>query len=105
MSRISSNCACETPSTSRAAPEPAVDCGAAFGFPPDAIVFGTVARLTAQKGIDTLVRAAAIVGAEEPRFRLVIVGRGEDEPFLPDDPSRYHIEQIHQMNRRVELQR
>ena len=33
------------------------------------------------------------------------IGRGEDDPFLPDDPSRYHMEQIHQMNRRVELQR
>ena len=37
--------------------------------------------------------------------RVSTVGRGEDEPFLPDDPSRYHVEQIHQMNRRVELQR
>lgn len=37
--------------------------------------------------------------------KVKTVGRGEDEPFLPDDPSRYHIEQIHQMNRRVELRR
>lgn len=32
-------------------------------------------------------------------------GHGESEPFVPDDPTRYSEEEIHQMSRRVELVR
>jgi outer membrane protein OmpA-like peptidoglycan-associated protein len=32
-------------------------------------------------------------------------GRGEGQPFVPDDPTRYSEDEIHQMSRRVELVR
>lgn len=31
------------------------------------------------------------------------VGKGEDEPFKPDDPSAYSEEMLHQLDRRVEV--
>lgn len=34
-----------------------------------------------------------------------IVGRGEEEPFQPADASRYSLEELYQMSRRVELVR
>lgn len=58
-----------------------VDRGA-FGLPQDALVIGTVARLTEQKGLDILLRAAESLASTEPRFRLVVVGEGEDEAAL-----------------------
>ncbi len=33
------------------------------------------------------------------------IGKGESEPFIPDDPGRYSDEQRWQMDRRVDLQR
>ncbi|WP_077961399.1 OmpA family protein [Ensifer adhaerens] len=32
-----------------------------------------------------------------------VVGKGEDEPFKPDDPSAYSEEMLHQLDRRVEV--
>jgi glycosyltransferase involved in cell wall biosynthesis len=50
------------------------DRGAPVSF--EAPTFITVTRLVAQKGIDVLLRAAAIVFAKLPAWRLVIIGDG-----------------------------
>ncbi len=63
----------------RAAP---LDLATAFDLPADALVFGTVARLTEQKGIATLLDATARAVREAPRMRVVVVGDGEDRAAL-----------------------
>ena len=50
------------------------DLGAAVSF--EAPTFITVTRLVAQKGIDVLLKAAAIVFAKLPAWRLAIIGDG-----------------------------
>jgi len=48
-----------------------------LGLPPEALVIGSVGRLSEQKGYRYLVEAAAQVLAQEPRARFLIVGDGE----------------------------
>lgn len=48
-----------------------------LGWPENAPVVGTVARLSPQKGIQTLLESARFVRAEIPDVRFVIVGEGE----------------------------
>ncbi len=55
---------------------------ATLGLPPDARVVGAVARLTAQKGLDDLLRAFARVAPERPDALLVLVGEGEEAAAL-----------------------
>ena len=50
------------------------DCGAAVTF--EGPTFITVTRLVSQKGIDVLLKAAAIVFAKLPEWRLAIIGEG-----------------------------
>ena len=50
------------------------DCGATVSF--EAPTFITVTRLVAQKGLDVLLKAAAIAFAKLPGWRLVIIGEG-----------------------------
>jgi len=54
---------------------------AELGLPAGAQVVGCVARLTEQKGVETLVRAAARITRDAPGAQIVIVGGGplEDE--------------------------
>ena len=42
----------------------------------DHVTIGSIARLSPQKGVDVLLRAFAIVAADHPQVRLVIVGGG-----------------------------
>jgi glycosyltransferase involved in cell wall biosynthesis len=49
---------------------------------PDALVLGTVARFDPVKGLDTLLRAFAVVAADRPAARLLIVGDGPEGPRL-----------------------
>lgn len=49
---------------------------------PDQSLVGTVARLTEQKDLPTLLEAFAAVHSEHPDARLVLVGRGEQESRL-----------------------
>lgn len=55
---------------------------ASFGFAPDDEVVGTVARLVGIKGYDDLLRAFALVAAERPRARFLVVGDGEEAARL-----------------------
>lgn len=48
----------------------------AWGFPPSVTVIGTVARLVPNKGLDTLLRAVAVLVRQIPELRLVVVGDG-----------------------------
>src|SRR5690606_35167317 len=50
-----------------------------WGAGPGEVVLGNVARLTARKGQRTLLQALALLPG---RFRLVLVGEGEDEEAL-----------------------
>lgn len=52
------------------------DIRAPLGVPPDAPLFGSVARLDTQKGIEYLIRAMALVRAELPDARLLVAGHG-----------------------------
>ncbi len=49
---------------------------------PDALVLGTVARFDPVKALDTLLRAFAVVAADRPAARLLIVGDGPEGPRL-----------------------
>jgi len=49
---------------------------------PEALVLGTVARFDPVKGLDSLLRAFALVAAQDPAARLVIVGDGPEAPRL-----------------------
>ncbi|MFB2552174.1 OmpA family protein [Ensifer soli] len=46
---------------------------------------------------------AAYLVAEGYRGRVTTAGRGEDEPFVPDDASAYDEETLNQMHRRVDV--
>jgi len=50
---------------------------AQLGLPPDALVVGSIARLSEQKGHRTLLEAAARVLAARPGVRVLIVGDGD----------------------------
>src|SRR5262249_20678468 len=53
-----------------------------LGLPPDALVVGSVARLTEQKGHRCLLEGFAEVATRCPRARLLLVGDGPLEPSL-----------------------
>ncbi|AIE86450.1 glycosyl transferase family protein [Fimbriimonas ginsengisoli Gsoil 348] len=63
--------------------EPSLDRDAArtrLGLSPDAIVLGTIARVTPAKGIDDALRAVAIMAPKIPRLRYLVVGDGDGLP-------------------------
>jgi glycosyltransferase involved in cell wall biosynthesis len=60
----------------------AKDVHAEFEIDPGAPLFGAVGRLTVQKGFIDLIRAMALVRAELPAARLLIVGAGEQQAEL-----------------------
>lgn len=53
-----------------------------LGLPQDAVVVGAVANLKSHKRLDVLIRATAILRAQIPNLRLVIVGTGPREEDL-----------------------
>ena len=55
---------------------------AAFGIAPDDVVIAAVGSLIARKGVDTLLRAFALLRRREPKVRLLIVGDGEERAGL-----------------------
>lgn len=50
-----------------------------FGFPQDALVFGFIGRLSAQKAPERLIAAFAAIAGTVPQARLLIIGSGELE--------------------------
>lgn len=57
---------------------------AELGLPNDAFVVGYVGSIVAYEGLDDLMEAARLLGAEHPNLRVVIVGDGD---------TRVHLEQ------------
>jgi glycosyltransferase involved in cell wall biosynthesis len=58
---------------------------AELGIPEDALLLASVSRLFSWKGQRELLQAFAIVRAEQPKLKLMIVGKdasGPDEPYL-----------------------
>ena len=53
-----------------------------LGVPPDSVLIGTAARLTAVKAQDDFIRAAQLMLARHPNFRFVLVGEGPEERTL-----------------------
>ena len=49
---------------------------------PQALTVGVVARLSHEKGVDTFLRAAALVAKEVPNARFVVAGDGPDRAML-----------------------
>ncbi len=61
---------------------------AALGLPADCVAAGTIARLEPVKGVEHLVRAAALLKDEVPALRTVIIGGGALEKPLKDLAAR-----------------
>jgi glycosyltransferase involved in cell wall biosynthesis len=53
-----------------------------FGFPPERLVIGAVGRLSEEKGFDHLIRATAELVKAGFDLSLLIVGEGDQEPYL-----------------------
>jgi len=72
--------------------DPPPDCNAAaadslrrpWGVPPGEPLIVTVARLSYEKGIDTLIDAAAVLRETHPRACVVVVGDGPDQGELEE---------------------
>ncbi len=68
----------------------------AFKLPLDATVFGTVARLTPMKGIDTGLEAFRILAEKVPGSQYVLVGNGDGEPTYRQWVSDHNLaERVH----------
>ncbi len=68
----------------RDAPAPDPGLKATLGLPSDATVIGSIGRLSAEKGFDVLLRAAAALAAERPTLHVLLVGEGPQRPALSD---------------------
>jgi len=53
-----------------------------LGLPGDAVVFGALGRLVAEKGFDVLIEAFAKVACGHPHLHMVVLGEGEQRPLL-----------------------
>jgi glycosyltransferase involved in cell wall biosynthesis len=65
---------------------------ASLNIPVDAILAGSVGRITEQKGYTYLLEAAARVIQQEPRFHFIIIGTGPQEQALKEKAARLHLD-------------
>jgi glycosyltransferase involved in cell wall biosynthesis len=63
-----------------------------YSLPPDALIGGAVAQLIRRKGIDRLLRLVARLSATEPRFRLLLFGRGPERNRLEREMLRLGLD-------------
>lgn len=63
----------------------------ALGFNPDAPLIGSVARLAEQKGLEYLLRAAALLRPELPELQVLIVGDGPCRQMLEEEARKLDI--------------
>jgi glycosyltransferase involved in cell wall biosynthesis len=68
----------------RGASMPSPELRAALGLPEDAEVIGSIGRLSAEKGYENLLRAAARLVPNRPRLHLLLVGDGPERRSLVD---------------------
>jgi glycosyltransferase involved in cell wall biosynthesis len=64
---------------------------AELGFPEDALVVGSVARLDPVKNLSLLLQALASLVASHPHVRVVLVGSGPEQAALEADAQRLGI--------------
>jgi len=65
---------------------------ASFGIPTDAAVVGVVARLTAVKDHETLLRAVGLLRPRWPKLKVLLVGEGECRTSLEAEARRLGIQ-------------
>ena len=68
-----------------------VEAKARFGFAPDDLIVGKVARLFAQKGHDHFLKAARRIAEREPRAKFLLVGDGLLRRDLEDAAAQFGI--------------
>ena len=68
-----------------------------WGVPPGEPLIVTVARLSYEKGIDTLIDAAALLRETHPRARVAVVGDGPDERGLEEQIRRRGVADVVQL--------
>jgi phosphatidylinositol alpha-1,6-mannosyltransferase len=61
-----------------------------FAFSPDEFVIASYSRLVPRKGMDTLIRASAILALRYPMLRVVIGGDGRDRARLESLATKLH---------------
>jgi glycosyltransferase involved in cell wall biosynthesis len=67
-----------------------------FGIPSDALVIGTVARLTAMKGLDFSLTAFQTIAQQVPHAHYVLVGDGDDRARYEQMVKEFGIaERVH----------
>jgi glycosyltransferase involved in cell wall biosynthesis len=64
-----------------------------FGIGANSLVCGTVARLHPQKGIRHLIEAFALLQADFPNLKLLIVGDGPEKASLTDQAAKLGVSQ------------
>jgi glycosyltransferase involved in cell wall biosynthesis len=75
--------------TQRFAPRPAsAKLRASLGLAPEHRVVGIVARIQKHRRFDLLLQAAAQLLREDPRARLLVIGRGTHRRTLAEEPAR-----------------
>jgi glycosyltransferase involved in cell wall biosynthesis len=67
---------------------------ASLGIPPDAVVVGTVSRLSRQKAPEDFLEVAARSHARFPRARFVFVGGGPDRELFQEQIRAKGLEQV-----------
>lgn len=65
----------------------------ALGIPPDALVLLFVGRLVSVKKVDRAIEALRLLREYEPRYMLVVVGRGPEEAALRAAASRAGLDE------------
>lgn len=66
----------------RDAPAPDPGLKASLGLPASATVIGSIGRLSAEKGFDILLRAAARLAPDHPALHVLLVGEGSEREAL-----------------------
>jgi glycosyltransferase involved in cell wall biosynthesis len=67
---------------------------ASLGIPSDAVVVGTVARITPAKGIDDAIRAIDILRRDIPKLRYLLVGEGDALPKIRQQVAEAGLEDV-----------
>jgi len=67
---------------------------AILGIPADAVVVGTVARVTAAKGVDDAIRAIAILRQSIPNLRYLLVGEGDALPKIRQQVAELGLKDV-----------
>ena len=73
---------------------PSAEARSILGIPADAIVVGTVARVTAAKGVDDAIRAIALLRQSIPNLRYLLVGEGDALPKIRQQVAELDLKDV-----------